>query len=89
MTKLEATIADLRIAASMTEPHETMDIPRVRVVELLDELTNREIVTQSVRAELEQLRAMQQRALEMRDGEGWSWEESCAARHVLGEPVGR
>lgn len=48
MTKLEATIADLRIAASMTEPHDSMDIPRVRVVELLDEV--------------ERLRAIERRA---------------------------
>lgn len=40
-------------------------------------------------AEYDRLRAMEQRAREMRDGEGWTWEESCAARHILGEPVGR
>lgn len=34
----EATIGDLTIAASMTEPGELMEIPRVRVVELLAEI---------------------------------------------------
>lgn len=41
------------------------------------------------RRELERLRAMEQRAEEMRDGEGWSWEESCAARFILGESAVR
>lgn len=39
VTKLEATIADLRIAASLTtESGECLDVPRERVTELLDEI---------------------------------------------------
>jgi hypothetical protein len=54
MTKLEATIADLRIAVSLTtEPGECLDVPRERVTELLDEVERLREENRGLNAEME------------------------------------
>lgn len=72
MTKLEATIADLRIAVSLTtEPGEDLLVPRERVTELLDEI--------------DRLRAIEQRTRAVIDSTEWDPAWRRAARHILGE----
>lgn len=92
MTELEATIADLRIAVSLTEPGECLDIPRVRVIELLDEIARLRKQCGEAEGEIARLAGLvaelepiEQRVRHVADSRCDLGDWPVLARHLLGE----